>query len=219
MAQTSFGPCKFIRDIGSSSYWWFIIAPGQEANGDNFWSSIQWGDSYDTHNIQYYINKKISLNICFLELSEKFRTDLKQVWIIQGNRVFDVRVIKVLLSVGIKLVLLDCNLSLKPHAAQHYTCTYKNVYSTHNHQHNYWNIRIKTNTLVQKRTHSDVLCKCAYVAHTKTHEAVGHLFGTNVALVRAIQKSQTYSALPLGFVAMAAERSHRLIMRKWLNRI
>ena len=31
-----------------------------------------------THNIQFDKNKKISLNICFLELSEEFRRDSKK---------------------------------------------------------------------------------------------------------------------------------------------
>ena len=35
IARTSFGPWKFILDIGSSSHGGFIIAQGQEANGDN----------------------------------------------------------------------------------------------------------------------------------------------------------------------------------------
>ena len=30
-----------------------------------------------THNIQFHDKKKISLNMCFLELSEKFRRDSK----------------------------------------------------------------------------------------------------------------------------------------------
>ena len=45
MARTYLVTWKFIRDIGSSSYWWLIIEPGKEANGDNlgkiFLSSIQ----------------------------------------------------------------------------------------------------------------------------------------------------------------------------------
>ena len=35
MAQSSLGQCKFIRDMGSSSQWGSIMAPGQEANDDN----------------------------------------------------------------------------------------------------------------------------------------------------------------------------------------
>ena len=35
MAQTSLGPWKFVRDMGSSSHRGVIIVPGQEANGDN----------------------------------------------------------------------------------------------------------------------------------------------------------------------------------------
>ena len=44
MAQTSLGPWKFVRDMGSSSHWGLIMALGQEANGDKlgvfFLSSI-----------------------------------------------------------------------------------------------------------------------------------------------------------------------------------
>ena len=35
MAQTTLEPWKFIRDKDSSSHQWLIMAPGQEANGDN----------------------------------------------------------------------------------------------------------------------------------------------------------------------------------------
>ena len=35
MARTSFGPWKFVLDMGSSSHRGLIIAPGQEANEDN----------------------------------------------------------------------------------------------------------------------------------------------------------------------------------------
>ena len=35
MARTALGPWKFIRDMGSSSHWGLIMAPGQEANVDN----------------------------------------------------------------------------------------------------------------------------------------------------------------------------------------
>ena len=41
---------------------------------------------------------------------------------------------------------------------------------------------------------------------TKTTEAARHLLRINVALVRAIQNSYSYSNLPLGLVA--AESSH-----------
>ena len=34
MAQTALEPWTFARDMGSSSHWGLIIAPGQEANGD-----------------------------------------------------------------------------------------------------------------------------------------------------------------------------------------
>ena len=39
MAQTSLGLWKFVLDMGSSNH--IIIPPGQEANGDNIWISIQ----------------------------------------------------------------------------------------------------------------------------------------------------------------------------------
>ena len=52
---------------------------------------------------------------------------------------------------------------------------------------------------------------------SKTAEAVGLLFGTNVAWQRTIHYSQKFGGLPLGLVAMATEISHRLIMEKWLN--
>ena len=35
MARASLGPWIFVLDIGSSSHSGLIIAPGQEANGDN----------------------------------------------------------------------------------------------------------------------------------------------------------------------------------------
>ena len=45
MARTPLGPWKFVRDMGSSSHWGLIMAPGQEANSDNlgksFWFSTQ----------------------------------------------------------------------------------------------------------------------------------------------------------------------------------
>ena len=34
-SRTSLGPWKFVRDMGCSSHWELIIAPVQEANGDN----------------------------------------------------------------------------------------------------------------------------------------------------------------------------------------
>ena len=39
--QTSLGPWKFVLDMGSSSHWELIIAPGQEVNGDNLGMSYQ----------------------------------------------------------------------------------------------------------------------------------------------------------------------------------
>ena len=39
MARTSLGPWKFVRDMGSSSHWGLIMAPSQEANGDNLGKS------------------------------------------------------------------------------------------------------------------------------------------------------------------------------------
>ena len=36
MAQTSFGPRKFVLDMGSLSHQGLFIAPGQEANWDNW---------------------------------------------------------------------------------------------------------------------------------------------------------------------------------------
>ena len=53
--------------------------------------------------------------------------------------------------------------------------------------------------------------------NSKTTEAVGLLFGTNVALLKTIQNSKKFSSLPLGLVAMATESSHTLKMGKWLN--
>ena len=52
---------------------------------------------------------------------------------------------------------------------------------------------------------------------SKTTEAVGLLFCTNVAWVRTIQNSLNYGDLSLGLVAMATEISHRPLMEKWLN--
>ena len=52
---------------------------------------------------------------------------------------------------------------------------------------------------------------------SKTTEAVGLLFGTNVKWLRAVENSHKSANLPLGMVAMATENFHRLIMRKRLN--
>ena len=51
----------------------------------------------------------------------------------------------------------------------------------------------------------------------KTTEALWLLFGIKVAWVRAVQNRYNYGSLPLGYVAMATESSHWLIMGKWLN--
>ena len=60
-----------------------IMTPGQEANGDNlgifvFYLLDKYGDfnEYTQHTISLS-NKNVSLNICFLELSEEFRRDSK----------------------------------------------------------------------------------------------------------------------------------------------
>ena len=63
---------NLFRNMGSSSHWGFIIAPGQEANGDNsripkyfdllykmlccvhLLESPRWGDSYSIQNIQFH---------------------------------------------------------------------------------------------------------------------------------------------------------------------
>ena len=34
MAQTSLWPWKLVQDMGSSSHWGLIMAPGQEVNND-----------------------------------------------------------------------------------------------------------------------------------------------------------------------------------------
>ena len=39
--RTSLGLRKFIREMGSSSQWDLIMAPGQEANGDNLYKSFR----------------------------------------------------------------------------------------------------------------------------------------------------------------------------------
>ena len=41
MARTSFGPWKFVRDMGSASHRRLIMASGQEANGDNLGKSFR----------------------------------------------------------------------------------------------------------------------------------------------------------------------------------
>ena len=40
VARTSLGPWKYVLDMGSSSHWWLIIAPGQEANDANLGMSF-----------------------------------------------------------------------------------------------------------------------------------------------------------------------------------
>ena len=40
VVQTSLGPWKFIREMGSSSHRGLIMAPCQEANGDNLGKSF-----------------------------------------------------------------------------------------------------------------------------------------------------------------------------------
>ena len=86
-----------VRDMGSSSHWGLIMAPGLEANGHYlgkpFQSSTQkWhvecthknrldedSNEYTQHTISYS-NKKISrLNFCILELSEEIRRDSKTI--------------------------------------------------------------------------------------------------------------------------------------------
>ena len=41
MARTALGPCKFVRDMGSSSHRGLIMAPVQEANSDNLGKSFR----------------------------------------------------------------------------------------------------------------------------------------------------------------------------------
>ena len=41
MAQTSLGPWKIVRDMGSSSHWGLIIGPGQEANSNDLGKSFR----------------------------------------------------------------------------------------------------------------------------------------------------------------------------------
>ena len=41
MARPSFGPWKFVLDMGSSSHGELIIAPGQEANDNNLGMSFR----------------------------------------------------------------------------------------------------------------------------------------------------------------------------------
>ena len=71
MARTSLGPWKFVRDIGSSGHWGWIMTQGQEANGNKlgvffifytiivWWvyslESPRWGDSneYTQHTISW----------------------------------------------------------------------------------------------------------------------------------------------------------------------
>ena len=70
------------------------MAPVQEANSDNLGKSFRFSTQVDevilsTHNIQFH-DKKISLNICFLELSEEFCRDSKLVRISHGKRAIGV---------------------------------------------------------------------------------------------------------------------------------
>ena len=48
---------------------------------------------------------------------------------------------------------------------------------------------------------------------SKTTEAVGLKFGTNVAWLGKIPNSEKFAGLPLGLVAMATESYHKLIMK------
>ena len=41
IARTSLGPWKFVREMDSSSQCDLIMAPGQEANGDNLWKCFR----------------------------------------------------------------------------------------------------------------------------------------------------------------------------------
>ena len=55
------------------------MATGNEANSDNLGKCFRFSTQYEvilmkTHNIQFH-DKKISLNICFLELWEEFPRD------------------------------------------------------------------------------------------------------------------------------------------------
>ena len=48
-----------------------------------------------TYNINFMIKKKISLNICFLEISEELRRTQKQVRISHGKQAIQIRAIEV----------------------------------------------------------------------------------------------------------------------------
>ena len=49
MAGTSLGPWEFVRNMGSTSYWGLIMAPGQEAKGDNL------GESFRSSKQKWYV--------------------------------------------------------------------------------------------------------------------------------------------------------------------
>ena len=84
MVQTSLGPWKFVRDMGTLSQWGLIMTPGQGAQSDNLGKyfrfsttqyncmlcysleSPRWGDSNEyTQHTTLWWNMKVSLNICF----------------------------------------------------------------------------------------------------------------------------------------------------------
>ena len=127
---------NLFRNMGSSSHWGFIIAPGQEANGDNsripkyfdllykmlccmhLLESPRWGDSYSIQNIQFHDKirkvpqKSLYIYIyisTFLSYRKNFVWTQKRVRISQlkrAIRVFRVGDIEVRLYMGESSMLL-----------------------------------------------------------------------------------------------------------------
>ena len=108
MARTSLGPRKFIRDMGTcrSSQSVLIMAPGQEANGDNlgksFRSSTQyvcwvysWSLESPRYNIRFHDKIRKNSSFFFLSYRNNFGGTQKRVRISHGKRGIRVRAIDV----------------------------------------------------------------------------------------------------------------------------
>ena len=112
MARTSLRQWKFVRGVGCSRHWGFIIAPSQEANGDYSGKSVlfyiimvcwvyslespRWGDSneYTQHTISWE-NRNNSQTISFLSNWKNFVGTQKRVRISHSKRAIGIRAIEV----------------------------------------------------------------------------------------------------------------------------
>ena len=123
LARTSLELYKFVRDMGCPSHWGSIIAPGQEANGDNlgksFLSSTHIGTlsaiiRTSTYNIQCHDEiRKFPQIFVFLSDRKNFAVSQKGVRI-NNCKLICVRAIEVWLYIITKTRLYHFD-PLKPH--------------------------------------------------------------------------------------------------------